>query len=116
MKLGIKFTTWLMCYRNGQRTQVCTFLRVPTEDVLQAYTKDIEEGNRNQSFEILIDGRKKRQRSVYLNAVLLSPEFFKFVEFHSHFVLPCLYERHKVLSGDNRRRFFLLHTATGAVL
>ena len=116
MNRGINFTACLMWYGNGQRTQVYNFLKVATEDVLEAYVKDIEEGNHNDPLEILIDEREKRQRSVYLNAVLLSLEVSQFVGFHSQFGLPYLHERHKIPSGDNRCRFLLLHTATGVLL
>ncbi len=115
MKWCINFLAALMWHGNGQRTQVFTFLKAPTEDQLESFCCSSGEQS-GVPFQILIDEREKRQRNIHLNSIMVTPSIFNFIEFHTRYVLRHLHKKFDIPPGDVRRKFLLLHSSTGYLM
>ncbi len=111
-KWNLNFLCAMALQCGGQRPQVYAIVEKPcTVDfvTLQRQAKETAAFALKTTYE-------KRVRSAELPNVLIPSAMYHAVRNHAGYVLPALYNRHRIPSDDPRRNCLFLHTESGEVL
>jgi len=108
-KWSINFLSTMMLHGGGQRPQVISMLEAPSAVELL----DMREKVKQSGVFSLRVSFEKRVRSLDLPNVLFPRAMYRAINFHVNYVLPVLYDGHRIGEEDSRRNCLILHTESG---